>query len=138
MAFGSTSTDRTQGRATDGAFQNMYRSEGLTLAAYAGAPSAAAADTGVLTTATPAANQNGIPSYFGKGRGNWEDGDQHRVLAFVEATTATAQDGDGKVPQAYVVSLAITSGDLVVTVHNRGLAATGACRITLLFNQKAS
>ncbi|HMO94949.1 MAG TPA: hypothetical protein PKD27_02445, partial [Tepidiformaceae bacterium] len=30
-----------------------------------------AADTGVLTTAAPAANQHGLPRNFGVGRGNW-------------------------------------------------------------------
>lgn len=135
MAFGGTITNPTQGAASTGAFSQYTLVEGATLAAFVGAPAIAAADTGELTTAAPGANQNGISSVFGRGRGNWQAGDEKKVVITVNDDNAATQGGAGQTSLVHVVagSPRVVAGDLLVTLHNRGLQASGNLRVTLQF-----
>jgi hypothetical protein len=99
------------------------------LAALVGAPDITKGDTGQFSSAAAAANQHGLPSNFGEGRGNWLA--EHIVgLMFnlmhagVTAIAAVADVHDWEVK-----AMAIAAGDLTITVHNRATAAVIALSI---------
>ena len=109
MPFQTTPVVTSLGRNTD--HVNVPTSA---LTARAGAPSAAATDTGVLTTAAPAVNENGLSQNLGPGRGNWTQADVDGTIVQIEDD----QDAADHVA-AYVFSKALVGGNLVITVHNR-------------------
>lgn len=115
-----------------------------TLAARAGAPAPAAADTGELTTAAPAANQHGLPLNFGKGRGNWLESD----LAFFRDVRSPRADaalvgGANAGPDIHLSAKGFTPGpdgvhgDWLFQFHNRGAAASGVMEIGIEFGHSA-
>lgn len=141
MAFGGALVAIPAPPAGEGPQQFNMQLLGLTLAARAGAPDITAADTGELVTAAPVANQTAIPTTFGKGRGNWVDGDQHLVRAYVASMADTAQGVAGETPLPHVVPQTnlpvafVAGGNLSVIIHNRGAQATGALQIVLEYCQ---
>lgn len=130
MAFGGAATTVTPGDSSTSARYAYARITGLTLAARAGAPDPAAADTGQFTTGTPAANQTQAPAQFGRGAGNWtaDDANLVEVLANAPADNITA----GSI--VYPSSVSVVDGNLVITIHNRGAGASGALDIRLRMN----
>ena len=139
MAFGGAQANRTVGVVANGNFVNYMKIDGLTLAAWAATPPVIAnADSGELTTAAAGANQNAIPNTiaFGKGRGNWAAGDEFRVVVTVEDEDAVQQNagtGATSLPHVVTGSPRVAAGDLLITFHNRGNAATGALQIGLQY-----
>lgn len=134
MAFGGVLSSSTPGSAS-GAKAAITRMSGVTLGARLGAASIAAADTGELTSGTPAANQNQLPATFGRGSGNWVAGDEDLVTVDIDDPNANAQGVTGQTSIAYVSSLSVVGGQLVLRLHNRGGMATGSLTIKLTFNK---
>lgn len=131
MAFGGTLVT-TAASADPTAAATVVTSIGGTLAARVGAPDAtgAAADSGILTTAAPAVNQNPIPSTFFKGRGLWVAGDENLVsIDFFDPDGVAAATGSA----VHVFSKSIVSGNLVIGFHNKGAGASGALNIQLSY-----
>lgn len=128
--FGGAATVITPGDASASARYAYARITGLTLAARAGAPDPAAADTGQFTTGTPGANQTQAPAQFGRGAGNWTAGDENTVEVIINAPEDDITAGS----IAYASEIAVVGGELVVTIHNRGAGATGALDIRLRMN----
>ncbi len=108
-----------------------------TLGARVGAPAIAVPDTGEVTTAVPAAFQNGLPSDFGPGRGNWraEDVDHLEIEQHDQGNAATA-GGMYVASGSPRVVLVGQAGDLVVTHHNRGAGVAGPVLCYLKYRRK--
>lgn len=126
MAFGGVQVNTPPSGSPN--LPSFMQITGLTLAARVGAPAPAAADTGVLTTAAAAVNENGIPSNFGLGRGNW-------TANAVSQVVVTVQDPSDVNPSSDVhqASKALVGNDLVITLHNRGTVVSGSLEIQLDF-----
>jgi hypothetical protein len=102
------------------------------LAAYADATiDGSAADTGVLTTAAAAADQHGLPSNFGPGRGNWTLQDIARLSVDVRTTEAAPAASQ---PTVAVLSLTVSSGDLVIVCKNQSTGAPEAITVKLRYD----
>lgn len=130
MAFAGTQANSLPNTTTS--YRNTSVSvTGLTLLARAGAPDPAAGDTGVLVTGTAAANQNALPAGFGPGAGNWTASDIATLMVELDDSDSTA---NATASHVHVVSRALSSGNLVLTLHNRGAGAVGATglRINLM------
>jgi len=113
-----------------GAFANRFVGLGATLAARAGAPTVAAADTGTFTTdQTPAANLTALPANFGPGEGNWVAGDENLVRVLIQDRNAAAQGGAGETSIVTVSLISVVAGDLQIQFHNHGAQASGALKI---------
>jgi hypothetical protein len=127
MAFGGVQTNTLPNTTTG--FRNASISiTGLSLAARLGAPNITADDTGLLTSATPIANQNGLPAGFGPGAGNWTQTDLDNLLVTVEDGDSTA---NATASAPYLFLRALVAGDIKLTIHNRGAGATVATRINI-------
>jgi len=131
MAFGGVQTNFTPGEASG--FAPISHIGGVTLAPRVGAPDITAADTGQFTTAVPVVNQNGMAANFGRGRGNWIAGDELHVevIGPVCDPNSTSEVDTSSV---HFVSKAVVGGNLQVTLHNKGVVATGALDITIKFD----
>ena len=127
MAFGGTVTSFNPG--VSGALSGFVKIKGGTLAARIGAPDITAADTGQMTTAAVAANQNAIPVDFGRGRGNWVAGDDDNISIVINDPSSAATGSD-----VHWASTAITAGNLVITVHNKGTVISGALDIAITWD----
>lgn len=127
MAFAGTITTYNPG--VSGARSGFCKIKGATLAARIGAPDITAADTGQLTTGTPVANQNQIPVDFGRGAGNWVAGDEDNISLSINDPSSAATGSD-----VHWVSYAITGGNLVITIHNKGTVISGALDIVIGFD----
>jgi len=90
---------------------------------------AADADTGVLVTAAAAANQHGLPSNFGEGRGNWLA--EHTVGFMFQLTDAgvTAIAAVTDVHDWVISAIAVGTGNVTITSGNRGTGAVIALSI---------
>lgn len=128
MAFGGTQANTVPNTAT-GARNQVVSVTGLTLAARIGAPDPTAADTGVLVTGTAAANQNALPATFGPTAGTWTQADVDNLWVEIDDSDDTA---DATASQLNVASRSLSSGNLVLTIHNRGAGvATGATQVRI-------
>jgi hypothetical protein len=105
---------------------------GGTLAAYANVTvDGSAADTGILTTAAPAANQHGIPANFGPGRGNWTVQDAQRLLISKLETQIAAPVTGGTVE---IIELGFPSGNLTMVFKNLGPNAIDIVGVRLRYD----
>ena len=111
-----------------------YKREGQTLDAFVATPPAIANnDTGRLTSAAPAADEDGINPDFGPGRGNWRAGDQHRVAVEIADGNVVSQGGAGQTSLVDRFALSIVNNDLVIDFFNRGQQDSGSLAITLRY-----
>lgn len=101
--------------------------------AAAAAPDPANDDTGRLVTAAAGANEHGLPSNFGRGRGHWRDGDEERVRVLImpqdDAKTGVASTAGDISPFVYPVAHSVRAvfdgnGDISIDVQNK-VAAVG-------------
>ena len=125
---------------------------GIGLAARLGAfdPTAAAADSGVFTTADPTAtNFHGLPRNFGPGRGRWTPTDLMRLsidiydpadgaapspsihVALMRAENLVDVNNSFQIDFVPGLTIAVVGagpprfGDLLIGIHNRGAVASG-------------
>jgi len=88
-----------------------------------------AADTGVLVTAAPAANQHGLPANFGLGRGNWAAADLTGIhvefLAAVNTVAGVTNVGGPLVRARTPVAV----GNFSVAVKNMSEVALESCTL---------
>lgn len=137
MAFGGAIAAIPAAPTGEGPQQKSMQLIGLTLAAFVGAPDIAAADTGELVTATAVANQNQIPTTFGKGPGNWLSGDESLVRVHAFDMGSATQGVSGQVPYPHPVAQGglpvafVVGGNLSILLHNKGLQACGALVVYL-------
>lgn len=77
----------------------------------------AGADSGVLVTAAPAANQHGLPANFGPGRGNWTADDLGALKVTIPRAVNTVAAGTN-VGGPVVRSINVAAGDVTVAFKN--------------------
>lgn len=91
-----------------------------------------AVDTGVLVSAVPAANQHGIPTNFGPGRGNWFLPDLPRLTVeiwYVRLTTFGANFGWPE-----VVAIDLLGGNITIVVKNQANQSLSTLGLRLHYN----
>lgn len=74
-------------------------------------------DTGVLVTAVPAANQHGIPTNFGPGRGNWQVADMARLSVDIFYADPSTYGANFSWPRVILISN--PAGNIVIVVKNQ-------------------
>jgi hypothetical protein len=105
---------------------------GAALAAYADATvDGSAADTGILVTAAPAANEHGLPANFGPGRGNWQIQDAHRISTDVLETGMAAPVAGGQVVE---LDIQISGGDMRLAYKNLSTIALTGFAVRIRFD----
>ena len=102
---------------------------------------AAAADTGEAVTAAPAADQAGLPTWWGRGRGNWITDDEDRVDVIIADNSQANYTCANTQNIQWTVSLA--ASNLTFTFYNRSAAAGGGAgagplRLTFIYWQSFS
>jgi hypothetical protein len=127
MAFGGSPSFITQAAG----LKNVFVFVGAELSARVGSPDPANADTGQLTTGTPGPNQLQIPTRWGRGPGSWRDSDLARVHP---ALNISGDAVAGAIPDVYIVVGTVADGNLTLTFHNRGAAASGVIFFRLRYD----
>jgi len=138
MAFGGAQVNNTlpapAQNVAGGVDPNYVAFTGLTLAARVGAPdiTGAAADSGVFTTAAAGANQNQIPTNFGRTQGNWSALDLQAIqVLIVDPDGAAAAAGSF----VHEVSVTLSGADILVLLHNKGAGPSGSLTVQLSYRQ---
>ncbi len=123
MAFGGVIASTTPAGAVNGGTKSDYTHiTGLTLTAFvANPPVITNGDTGQFTTGTPVANQTQFPATFGPGAGNWTAAMADFVSVVIEEQNPATQGAGGQIAHSYVSAIAISGGNLVITIANNGL-----------------
>lgn len=91
-----------------------------------------AVDTGILVTGTPAANQHGIPTNFGPGRGNWVLADLVRLTIDVLYARPAAFAANLARPAVAVVTL--SGGNVTIVFKNQANQDLSTLGLRLHYN----
>jgi hypothetical protein len=100
----------------------------------AGPASGVNADTGLLVTAPPGADEHGLPANFGPGRGKWTARDVNRVrVSFAQDRSVSEDPSADEMLGACWASVALTDDgtNIVITVRNRMLAELEKTKIVV-------
>jgi hypothetical protein len=137
MAFGGVQINRTSNSGDP--FKNFITIEGLTLEPFLGPPfDRTNPAVGEFTTSqTPAVGQNVIPSYFGRGPGNWRSDDAFTLIFSFQLIFDPVQV-DIAVPfHLGTNSPRVVNGELEITffniINNGGGSTALPVRFSILF-----